>query len=150
MERQVGATGHLYPSNETLTDELNKGQVAIGLINQYYWYREKAQAGAANMHSAIAYFSPGDTGYIIDVSGAGIISSSTHQAADQKFLAFLVSKQGEKIIADGDSFEYPLGSGVATVQPETPFDSLQPAPLTIAQLGDGSTANALLQKAQLA
>ncbi len=32
-------------------------------------------------------------------------------SAAQRFVAFLVSKQGQQIIARGDSFEYPLGSG---------------------------------------
>ena len=31
-----------YPDNETLVREVNRGQVALGVINQYYWYREQA------------------------------------------------------------------------------------------------------------
>ena len=78
---KANAGSHLYPDNETLADEVNRGQVALGIINQYYWYRERAEIGASNMHSAIAYFAPHDVGYVIDVSGAGILKSSTHQAA---------------------------------------------------------------------
>ncbi|HEX3564401.1 MAG TPA: hypothetical protein VHU17_03440, partial [Acidimicrobiales bacterium] len=70
--------------------------------------------------------------------------------AAQKFLAFMVSKKGQEIIAHDDSWEYPLGSGVTTARQQKPFDSLQPAPLTISQLGDGATAVALLQEVQLA
>ena len=44
----------------------------------------------------------------------------------QRFLAFLVSTQGQEIIAHSISFEYPIASGVTTSQPETPFDQLQP------------------------
>ena len=63
----------------------------------------------------LAYFAPHDPGYVLDVSGAGVLKSSKHQAAAQKFLAFLVSKQGQEIIADrSDSYEYPIGSGVTT------------------------------------
>jgi hypothetical protein len=36
-----------------------------------------------------------------------------------------------------------------TSAPETPFDQLAPNSITIADLGDGSTAIALLQKAGL-
>ena len=143
------AGSNLYPDNETLTNEINLGHVELGVINHYYWYRERAEVGAASMHSAIATFAPRDAGYIIDVSGAGIINTSTHKAADQEFLAFLVSRQGQEILAHSDSFEYPLGSGVVTAQPLQPFDTLQPAPLTIAELGDGSSATALLQQANL-
>ena len=109
----------------------------------------RAELGASNMHSKIAYFAPRDPGYVLDVSGAGILKSSKHKADAQKFLAFLVSKQGQEIIAHSISFEYPIASGVSTTAPETPFDQLQPNPITIPELGDGSTAIALLRKAGL-
>jgi iron(III) transport system substrate-binding protein len=146
---KANAGSHDYPDNETITAEVNSGQVALGIINQYYWYRERAQVGAANMHSAIAYFAPHDVGYVLDVSGAGILKSSTHQKAAQRFLAFLTSVQGQEIIAHSDSFEYPIASGVTTAQPETPFDRLQPNDITIAELGTGAEAIELLQEAQL-
>ena len=75
----------LYPDNEILTDMVNKGQAAIGIINHYYWYREKYQVGAADMHSAIAYFAPGDPGYVLDVSGAAVLKSSQHQQRGAAF-----------------------------------------------------------------
>jgi iron(III) transport system substrate-binding protein len=143
------AGSHIYPDNETITSEVNSGQAAIGIINQYYWYRERAQVGASGMHSEIAYFAPRDPGYVVNISGAAVLKSSTHQAAAQKLLAFLVSKQGQQIIAHSDSFEYPIASGVTTAQPETPFNQLRPNPIGVAALGDGATAISLLQKAQL-
>jgi iron(III) transport system substrate-binding protein len=146
---KANAGSHSYPDNETLISEVNRGQVALGVINQYYWYREKAQVGEAGLHSAIATFAPGDPGYVIDVSGAGILKSSSHQAQAQRFLAFLTSKQGQEIIGHSESFEYPIASGVTTSQPETPFDQLQPNGITIAELGTGAEAIKLLQEAQL-
>jgi|HubBroStandDraft_3_1064219.scaffolds.fasta_scaffold00533_7 iron(III) transport system substrate-binding protein len=143
------ATSHVYPDNETIADEVNRGAVAFGVVNQYYWYRMQAELGAENVHSKIAYLAPRDPGYVLDVSTAGILKSSKHEAAAQKFLAFLVSKQGQEIIAHSISFEYPIASGVGTAAPETPFDQLQPNPITIPELGDGSTAIGLLRKAGL-
>ncbi len=145
----ANAGAHIYPDNETIADEVNRGAVAFGVVNQYYWYRLRAELGASNVHSQIAYFAPRDPGYVINVSGAGILRSSDHKAAAQKFLAFLVSKQGQEIINHSISFEYPIASGVTTTQPETPFDQLQPNQITIPQLGDGARAIALLRKAGL-
>ena len=149
---QANASGHVYPDNETVADQVNRGVVAFGIVNQYYWWRMRAEIGASSTHSKIAYFAPGDPGYIIDVSGAAVLKSSAHQAAAQKFLAFLVSKQGQEIIADPSksiSYEYPIASGVTTQAPETPFSQLRPYPITIAELGDGSTAIALMREAGL-
>ncbi len=112
----------------------------------------RAEIGAGNMHSDIAYFAPHDPGYVIDVSGAAVLKSSRHQAAAQKFLAYLVSKAGQEIIANpakSISFEYPIASGVTTLAPETPFSQLRPYPITIAELGDGAAAIALLKQAGL-
>jgi len=146
---KANAEQHVYPDNETITSTVNSGQAAIGLINHYYWYRLRAEIGASQMHSAIAYFAPHNPGYVLDVSGAAVLKSSHHQAAADKFLAFLVSRQGQEILAHSDSFEYPLGSGVVTAQPLRPFVSLQPAPVSIAELGDGAEAVALLHQSQL-
>ena len=146
---KANAGSHIYPDDETIADEVNRGVVAFGVVNQYYWYRMGAELGASNVHSKIAYFAPQDPGYVLDVSGAAVLRSSTHQADAQKFLAFLVSKQGEEIIAHSDSFEYPIASGVSTAQPETPLGELQPNSITIPELGDGSTAVSLMQKAGL-
>jgi iron(III) transport system substrate-binding protein len=146
---KANAGSHVYPDNETIADEVNRGAVAFGVVNQYYWYRMRAELGAQDMHSKIAYLAARDPGYVLDVSGAGILESSKHKAAAQKFLAFLVSKQGQEIIAHSISYEYPIASGVATTAPETPFDRLEPNSITIPELGDGSTAIALLRKAGL-
>ncbi len=143
------AQSHVYADNETISNEVNRGVVAFGVINQYYWYRLRAQLGASNMHSLITYFKPRDPGYVIDVSGAGVVKSSSHQAAAQKFVNFLVSKKGQEVIAHSISFEYPIASGVTTVQHETPFADLQPYPIGVGQLGTGARAIALLQEAQL-
>jgi iron(III) transport system substrate-binding protein len=146
---KANAGSHQYPDNETVTTEVNSGQVALGVINQYYWYRLRAEDGASNMHSAIAYFAPHNVGYVVDVSGAGVLRSSPHRAEAQQLVAFLASAQGQEIIAHSDSFEYPIGSHVTTAQPETPFTQLQPNAITITQLGTGAGAIKLLQEAQL-
>jgi iron(III) transport system substrate-binding protein len=149
---EANAAGHTYPDNETIADQVNRGGVAFGLINQYYWYRMRAEIGASKVHSQIAPLAPGDPGYVIDVSGAAVLRSSRHQAAAQKFLAYLVSKAGQQVIANpakSISYEYPIASGVTTLAPETPFDQLQPYPITIAELGDGAAAIALLKQAGL-
>jgi iron(III) transport system substrate-binding protein len=152
----ANAAGHIYPDNETIADSVNRGLAALGIVNQYYWYRLRAEDGTGNLHSKIAYFTPGDPGYVIDVSGAAVLKSSKHQADAQKFVAFLVSKEGQEIIAHPGSgpnqslsFEYPIASGVTSDAGETPFSELQPYPITVAELGDGTTAIALMRQAGL-
>jgi iron(III) transport system substrate-binding protein len=150
IKANVAGSTHVYTANETITNEVNRGAVAFGVINQYYWYRLRAEIGRSGMHSEIAYFAPHDPGYVVDVSGAAVLRRSKDQVAAQRFLAFLVSRAGQSIIADPSksiSFEYPLASGVVTKAPETPFRELQPYPITVGDLGDGASAVALLKQA---
>jgi iron(III) transport system substrate-binding protein len=146
---KANAGSHVYPDNETIADEVNRGVVAFGIVNQYYWYRLRAEDGASNVRSKIAYFAPHDPGYVLDVSGAAVLKSSKHEGLAQRFLAFLVSTQGQEVIAHSISFEYPIASGVQTAQPETPFDDLQPNSISIAELGTGQQAFNLLHQVQL-
>jgi iron(III) transport system substrate-binding protein len=149
---KANAAGHVYPDNETIVDKVNQGQVAFGVINQYYYYRLKAEIGASKVHAQIQHFAAGDAGYVIDVAGVGILRSSKEQAADQKFVAFLLSKQGQEIIgnpAESISYEYPIASGVVTRAPETPLADLKPNKMTLDDLGNGSVAINLMRQAGL-
>jgi iron(III) transport system substrate-binding protein len=146
---KANAGDHNYPDNETIANEVNRGTVAFGVVNQYYWYRMRAELGASSVHSKITYFAPGDPGYVMNVSGAGIVKSSAHMSADQRFLAFMVSERGQEIIAHSYSFEYLIGSGAKMSTAETPLDQLHPNPITIAELGDGAKAVGLMRKAGL-
>jgi iron(III) transport system substrate-binding protein len=143
------ANAKVYPDNETLVAAVNSGEIATGLIDHYYWYRLQRELGPAKTTSALHYFGPGDPGSLVDVSGAAVLVSSKHSAAAQKFLAYLVSKPGQTIIATSDSYEYPLGSGVTTGQPLRPLDQLHPPALTADDLGDGRSSLAMLQQAGL-
>jgi iron(III) transport system substrate-binding protein len=143
------ANATVYPDNESLVAAVNSGEIATGLIDHYYWYRLQHELGPAKTTSALHYFGPGDPGSLVDVSGAGVLASSKHAAAAQKFLAYLVSKPAQTIIGTSDSYEYPLGSGVSTSQPLRPLDQLHPPALTVDDLGDGRSSLAMLQQAEL-
>ena len=147
---KANGSSHDYPDNETIVSKVNSGDIQIGVINNYYWYRLQAQLGGpSKMHSALATFAPMDPGYIVNVSGAGIIKSSKHQADAQKFLAFLASAKGQQTMADSDSFEYPIAAGTSPADNQTPLTDLQPYPMTISDLGNGAEAVKLLQEAQM-
>jgi iron(III) transport system substrate-binding protein len=142
----VKANSKIYPDNETVVTQVNNGESAVGLINHYYWYRMRDEVGQSGLHSALAYYAPHDPGYLLNVSGAAVLKSSSHAAAAQAFVAFLVSKEGQEVIAHSHSYEYPLRPGVSPSSSLPPFDQLQPAPISLAALGDGSAALELEQK----
>ncbi len=138
--------GKIYPDNETVVAQVNNGESAVGLINHYYWFRLRDEVGRSGVHSALHYYAPGDPGNLLNVSGAAVLKSSSHQAAAQAFVAFLVSREGQETIAQSHSYEYPLRLSVSPAAGLRPFGQLQPAPITLSELGDGSAPLALEQK----
>jgi iron(III) transport system substrate-binding protein len=147
---KANAGSHVYPDNETIADEVNRGQVAFGVVNQYYWYRMRAEIGIGNTKARITHFAAYNPGYVEDISGAAILKSSTHNAAAQKFLAYLVSTQAQEIIGDPSksiSFEYPIADGVTGQAGETPLNQLKPYPITLPELGTGTLAISLMRQA---
>lgn len=140
------ANGRVYPDNETVVNQVENGESTIGPINSYYWYRLRDEMGAQGRHSALHYYSSGDPGDLVDISGAAVLKTSVHSSAAQDFLAFLVSRPAQQLIAHSKSYEYPLHPGVSPAPGLRALGTLNPAALTPAQLGDGSAALALEQK----
>lgn len=137
------------PDNETITRDISQGVSALGLINHYYYYRLIAEIGKGAVKANIAYFAPHDPGYVEDISGVGVLKSSKHQAAAQKLVRFMTSEAGQKVLAQSDSFEYPIRPGVAASPELTPLSKLQPSSFSPAELGTGSDAKNLLEEAGL-
>jgi len=136
----------VYPDNETVVNQVNNGESALGPINSYYWYRLRAENGSGGTHSALHYYDAGDAGDLVDISGAAVLGSSPHKSAAQEFLAFLVSRTAQELIAHSHSYEYPLRPGVSPAAGLAPLAALKPAALSPTELGDGSAALALEQK----
>nr|WP_322031493.1 iron ABC transporter substrate-binding protein [Paraburkholderia sp. J76] len=140
----------IFDDDEGVVAAVNRGAVATGIINNYYWDRLHAEIGDKKTQSAVAHFADGDVGALVNVSGAAVMKSAHNVDGAQKFLAYLVSDRAQKLMAqDRISFEYPLRPGVASDPINKPFDQLKPPALTIQQLGDDSQAGKLLRQAGL-
>ena len=148
IKSNAGPDDHT-PDNETLVSDVNKGDADMGVINHYYYYRLRDEMGAANFHAKLSLFAPRDPGYVEDISGAGILKSSKNQAAAQRFLAFLTSVAGQRVLAGSTSFEYPLAKGVVANPALPPINTYEPNPITPEQIGTGTDAEELLQQAGL-
>jgi iron(III) transport system substrate-binding protein len=140
----------IYDDDEGVVAAVNRGAVATGIINNYYWARLQQELGKAKTPSEIYHFSHGDVGGLINVSGAGVLKTSKDPKDAQRFLAFLVSVKAQKMLADTPiNFEYPLHPGVVPNPVLKPMDELQPPSITVAQLGDDAPVVDLLREAGL-
>ncbi|MCH6471884.1 iron ABC transporter substrate-binding protein [Sinomonas terrae] len=138
-----------YQSNSTAMKAVNAGEIDAAIIYHYYWFGDQANTGENSKNVGLYYFKNQDPGAFVSVSGGGVLASSKHQTAAQKFLAFVTSADGQKILQTGSSFEYPVGSGVAANPKLTPLQELQapavdPAKLNSQQVTDLMTQAGLL------
>jgi iron(III) transport system substrate-binding protein len=138
-----------YQDEESVVAAVNRGNVACGVINQYYWYRLRLEVGASGMHSALYYFSHGDVGSITNISGIGVLASSRHRELAERFIAFLVSKSAQEILARSDDYEYPARADVAANPALPPLSAVPHATLSVAALGTDAEASRLIQQAGL-
>ncbi|MGF6602836.1 iron(III) transport system substrate-binding protein [Paraburkholderia sp. GAS448] len=144
------ANAQIFDDDEGVVAAVNRGGVATGIINNYYWDRLHAELGDKKTRSAIYHYGNGDVGGLVNVSGAAVLKTAHNAAGAQTFLKYLVSERAQTLMAKNHvSFEYPLRAGVAPDPLLKPFAELTPPSLTLEQLGDDSQAGKLLRQAGL-
>jgi iron(III) transport system substrate-binding protein len=140
---------HVYQDEEAVVAAVNRGDVAMGIANQYYWYRLRLELGPRAMHSSLSYFSHGDVGSVENVSGAAVLASSHQRNEAQAFVRFLVSPAGQRIIAASDDFEYPARPGIQPNKALPSLTAIDPATVGVRELGNDQEATQLIQQAGL-
>lgn len=142
--------GQIYQDEEAVVAAVNRGDVAAGLVNQYYWYRLRLELGQSRIHSQLFYFPNHDPGSIENIAGAAVLASSKHPQEAQRLVRFISSAAGQHILAGSYDFEYPARPGVAANPALPPLRSISLAALSPAALGTDQTAVQLIEQAGLA
>jgi iron(III) transport system substrate-binding protein len=140
----------LYQSDEAVVAAVSRGDVATGVINNYYWYRLRLEIGSRAVHSALYFFPGHNVGSVENISGVGVLATSKHPALAQAFVRFLLSRYGQEIIAHSDDFEYPTRPGVQPNEALPSLSSIAPAVLGASAIGNDQQAGALIQASGLA
>jgi iron(III) transport system substrate-binding protein len=140
----------IYQDEEAVVAAVNRGDVAAGLVNQYYWYRLRLEVGQNGTHSKLYYFPNHDPGSIENIAGAAVLASSQHRAKAQRLVQFISSPAGQRILAGSYDFEYPARPEIAQNPALPPLRSISLAALRPASLGTDQTAVQLIEQAGLA
>jgi iron(III) transport system substrate-binding protein len=136
-----------YQDEEAVAAAVERGDVACGIVNQYYWYRLRLERGAGAVKSRLYYFADGDPGSVVNIAGAGVLASSRHRRDAERFVAFLVSPEGQRLVARGDDFEYPLRPGIRPNAALPPLARIGHTSYPAAAIGDDRTAGQLVAAA---
>lgn len=115
----------VYQNNIATMKAVNAGEVPMGIMYHYYWYRDQALTKEGSANTKLHYFKGEDVGAFVSVSAGGVLKASTKQADAQKFLAWVTSAKGQEALVSSKSMEYAVGEGVASDPALPPLDSLQ-------------------------
>jgi iron(III) transport system substrate-binding protein len=114
-----------YQNNIATMKAVNAGEVPMGIMYHYYWYRDQALTKEGSGNTKLHYFKNQDVGAFVSVSGGGVLKSSKRAADAQKFLAWITSPKGQKVLAESKSMEYAVGVDSPSDPALPPLDSLQ-------------------------
>ena len=139
-----------YPSNTPMLEALIAGELDVALTNHYYVRRITEGEGANADAVAIHRFAPGDVGNLALVTGAGRLTTGTHEANALRFLRFLLSDEAQTMLAE-NVHEYPVLRSATVPAYLLPFDEavrLSPR-VDFEQQQETDTALRLLRDADL-
>ncbi len=132
-----------YPKNTPIVQAAAAGEIQAGFVNHYYLLRildDDPDAPAANY-----FIGGGDPGALVNVAGAGVLTTTDQQDAADAFLRYLVGEAAQTYFAE-ETFEYPLIDGVDP-DPRLPkISTLEPPPIDLSDLSDLEATLVMLQE----
>jgi iron(III) transport system substrate-binding protein len=126
-----GAT--TYPNNVAILDAVNRGEVAMGLINHYYWF--EAGVDDPDQPSRLHFFEEGDLGSMLLVTAASVLDTADDPELAADLVAFLLGEEAQTYFAT-ETLEYPLAAGVEPVEGLFPLDDVVSSRLAFESLDD--------------
>ncbi len=133
MKKSDGPT---FEKNSQIADAVAKGEVPMGLVNHYYLYEtlEHHPKAPIKLH----FFADGDPGNLVNVSAVGILRTTKHRKASERFVKYLL-EEGQVFIAnDAEEREYPLNTsvkGLERAQELPPLDRISGPDVSLGALG---------------
>ncbi len=124
----------VYSNNTAIVQAVGAGEVQVGFVNHYYLFSFLKEQGesfpARNYHPRA-----GDAGAMINVAGAGILTSAKDPKLAERFVNYLLSKDAQQYFAD-ETFEYPLVEGIKTHSLLIPLSQIKTPKLDLGSLSD--------------
>lgn len=130
-------------SNTNLNMAVANGEIAMGITNHYYMFRILAE----NPNAPIAqhFFPAGDPGSLLNIAGAGVLTTSRQPGLAQRLLLYLLGTEAQQYFADS-TYEYPVIDGIAINERLTPLSEIEAPQLDLSDLNDLQTSLHLIEE----
>ncbi|MEJ7705312.1 MAG: extracellular solute-binding protein [Geodermatophilaceae bacterium] len=148
LEDLVANDVEIYENNTAILDAVDAGEIAMGLINHYYWFELAAEVGAENVSAQLHYLQDGGAGSLVNVSGAAQLTEADKADDGQALIEFLLSEQAQTYFAE-ETFEYPLIDGVPAADDLPELSSLDAPDFDLSDLDSLAETTELLDEVGL-
>lgn len=123
----------VYEGNDPALTGVGAGEVQVAFVNHYYLMRRLAEE--PSFPAANHFFSAGDPGALVNVAGAGVLTTAGNPVAAHAFLEFLLSDESQAYFAE-ETFEYPLVAGVPADPKLVPLAEIESPEIDLSDLAD--------------
>ncbi|CAN5320818.1 iron ABC transporter substrate-binding protein [soil metagenome] len=134
---------NVYDGNSAALEAVAAGESDVAFINHYYLFQRLAEdpdTAAANH-----FMTDGDPGALVNVAGAGILTTAENDEAARELVAFLLSEEAQTYFAT-ETFEYPLIEGVDADAALPTLGEIGSPELDLSELSDLEGTLELLQE----
>ncbi|MBK9125727.1 MAG: extracellular solute-binding protein [Chloroflexi bacterium] len=129
-------------SNTNLNLAVASGEVVFGITNHYYMHNLKKQDPALNLEQAV--FPAGDAGSLVNIAGAGVLTTSSKPALAQRLILYLLGDNAQTYFTEQTS-EYPLVEGIAVNEALIPLESIVQPAIDLSDLDDLQATLAMIE-----
>jgi iron(III) transport system substrate-binding protein len=133
----------VYENNTAVVNAAASGEIDVGFVNHYYLFRLLAENGEG-FGARNYYFTNGDPGSLVNVAGAGVLTTSDNKQAADQFVEFLLSDEAQQYFAD-ETYEYPLVEDVEPNEALPALDEIETPDIDLSDLSDLQGTVQLLQ-----
>ncbi len=137
----------VFEGNGDIVRAVAAGEVATGLVNNYYIYEISAEEGA-QIPVANHFFPDGNIGSLVNISGLGILNTAANADGALALATYLLGEEAQTYFAES-TFEYPMLAGVPTAPGLPPLAELDAPDIDLSSLADLEGTLALLAEVGL-
>lgn len=131
-----------FEGNTQVVEAVIAGEVPVGLVNHYYLHGFLAEDPSITTYN---YHLPaGDVGALVNVAGAGVISSSDQPGLAQRLILYLLGNEAQSYFAN-ETYEYPVVAGVEPSVEVTPLNDIEIPAIDLSDLDDLATTLEMIE-----
>jgi len=135
----------VYEGNNAVLAAIDAGEVEVGFINHYYLMGALAEQGD-DIPVRNQFLDGEDPGALVNVAGAGVLTTASNPIAAQAFVDFLLSDESQQYFAS-ETHEYPLVTGIPANPELPPLAEIASPDIDLSDLADLEGTLRLIQEA---